>query len=48
MKIFLSLFTTLAILSGVTSAAAAPMNVASFNLRMNTSNDGPNAWPARK
>jgi len=49
MKTILSLFTALAILSGMASAAAAaPMNVASFNLRMNTPNDGPNAWPARK
>jgi len=49
MKIVLSLFTALAILSGMTStAAAAPMNVASYNLRMNTPQDGPNAWPARK
>ena len=49
MKIVLSLFTALAILSGMTStAAAAPMNVASYNLRMNTPQDGPNAWPVRK
>lgn len=46
MKIVLSLFTALAVLIG--SAAAAPMNVASFNLRYNNPQDGPNAWPARK
>ena len=47
MKIVLSLFTALAILFG-SAAAAAPMNVASFNLRYNNPQDGPNAWPARK
>lgn len=47
MKIVLSLFTALAILFGG-AAASAPINVASFNLRMNTPQDGPNAWPARK
>lgn len=26
----------------------APMNVATYNLRMNNPGDGPNAWPARK
>ena len=46
MKIVLSLFTALAVLVG--SATAAPMNVASFNLRYNNPQDGPNAWPARK
>ncbi|WP_229414976.1 endonuclease/exonuclease/phosphatase family protein [Massilia aurea] len=43
----MSLFTALAVLVG-SAAAAAPMNVASFNLRYNNPQDGPNAWPARK
>ena len=30
------------------SNAAAPINVASYNLRYNNPGDGPNAWPARK
>ncbi|WP_229519567.1 endonuclease/exonuclease/phosphatase family protein [Massilia oculi] len=42
----MSFFTALAVLVG--SAVAAPMNVASFNLRYNNPQDGPNAWPARK
>jgi endonuclease/exonuclease/phosphatase family metal-dependent hydrolase len=30
------------------SAAPAPINVATYNLRYNNTGDGPNAWPARK
>jgi endonuclease/exonuclease/phosphatase family metal-dependent hydrolase len=30
------------------SNPAAPINVATYNLRYNNSGDGPNAWPARK
>jgi len=29
-------------------ASAAPINVATYNLRYNNSGDGPNAWPKRK
>ncbi|MFC5547123.1 endonuclease/exonuclease/phosphatase family protein [Massilia aerilata] len=31
-----------------TQQAPAPINVATYNLRMNNPGDGPNAWPARK
>ena len=30
------------------SSVAAPINVATYNLRYNNPGDGPNAWPARK
>lgn len=54
MKIIYSLFAAFAMLIGVACAPAAafergePMNVASFNLRYDNPQDGPNAWPARK
>lgn len=54
MKIIFSLFAAFAMLIGVAAAPAAafepaaPMNVASFNLRYDNPQDGPNAWPARK
>lgn len=54
MKIILSLFAAFAMLIGVAAAPAAafepaaPMNVASFNLRYDNPQDGANAWPARK
>jgi len=51
MKIALSLFAMFALVLGLTcppAAAAAPINVASFNLRYDTAQDGPNAWPARR
>lgn len=54
MKIVFSLFAAFAMLIGVACAPAVafergePMNVASFNLRYDNPQDGPNAWPARK
>lgn len=54
MKIVCSLFAAFAMLIGVACAPAAafergePMNVASFNLRYDNPQDGPNAWPARR
>lgn len=48
MKSLVSLFVLLATLLGTAPALAAPMNVASFNLRYDNPKDGPNAWPARK
>lgn len=55
MKTVLSLVAAFALLLGMaaTPLSAAPqppatMNVASFNLRYNNPQDGPNAWPARK
>jgi hypothetical protein len=30
------------------AASAAPINVATYNLRNSHADDGPNAWPARK
>jgi len=48
MKLLVSLLVLLAALFGMTPAPAAPMNVASFNLRYDNPKDGLNAWPARK
>ncbi len=48
MKLLLSLLVLLATLLGTAPALAAPMNVASFNLRYDNPKDGANAWPARK
>ena len=46
-KIFLVFFVATWQLS-LTAQSAAPINVASFNLRLNTESDGENAWPHRK
>ena len=45
MKRFLFLFLTAIV---VVSASAQPLNVMTFNIRLNTSSDGENAWPFRK
>ena len=45
MKRFLFLFLTAIV---VVSASAQPLNVMTFNIRLNTSSDGENAWPSRK
>ena len=45
MKKVLFLFLTIVV---VVSASAQPLNVMTFNIRLNTSSDGENAWPYRK
>jgi endonuclease/exonuclease/phosphatase family metal-dependent hydrolase len=35
-------------LGGALAAALKPINVATYNLRLNLASDGPNAWPHRK
>ncbi len=48
-KKFISILIALLASSGIIFAGPnAPLNVATYNLRMNTPNDGINAWPNRK
>ncbi|MCJ0742747.1 endonuclease/exonuclease/phosphatase family protein [Pedobacter montanisoli] len=42
------LLTTLCFLSVYTLAQKQPINVLTYNIRLNTSNDGENAWPNRQ
>ncbi len=42
------LFLSLCAMQGTFSQSNAPINVATYNLRYNTPNDGVNAWPNRK
>jgi len=44
----LAFATLLGAASAASAASAAPINVATYNLRYNNTGDGPNAWPARK
>ncbi|MPR34930.1 endonuclease/exonuclease/phosphatase family protein [Salmonirosea aquatica] len=42
------LFLSLCVMQGTFSQSNTPINVATYNLRYNTPNDGVNAWPNRK